>query len=301
MAYTWTKIHDTGPMKLAKPGEVSTYVEVFHVVSDGGVSDPQTQHDVRVLSECPIPKITRFGGTSLYFPQQFVCASVDISHIKGAPHQWLVTVAWETRFGLTCWVKTSRFGSGRLAARFRDGNPLADGTAAWPPTATEQVTGTKLDYMGQPFQIMVPQQRIVVETMFDATALKVSTGSAIPDYQTINSTYAFKRNNAAFLGWAKGKVLFEGCSETGQDDIWRTITWNFLADDWFHLEQRPVLDINGKPITTAGSAWADGTVPLHCANVVWFQPFTGTAALSSLFDSCTSSEIASPTPANVAS
>lgn len=301
MAHSFDLVPVSDTLSASMPGEISTFQQVGIFRSDGLGGSPADSWGVYFASEVPRPKAARLT-TGTAWQKSFVCINTVVKQLPEDGKTWIVTITWATRQNYdACAMKPTRSAGARLVDRWRDGAPPAAGAATWPPTAGDEVSGTKLDVRGTPQRIAVPQQTVIVETFFDATFLRQASGVAWPNYQSINATYAFKRNSAAYLGWDAGKLLFLGCDETGVHDIWRTLTWRFLADEWFHLEQRPRLEANGKVLCADSSTWPDGSTMFHASKVAWYQPYPGTADFREMFDSCTKAQIDNPTPVYVPS
>lgn len=282
-------------LRRGRPGELSTYTKKWLVTSNGGAdaTDVFTCSDDTGL---PRPKYTRLGTSG--YKRTFVCVAVDVDPLKARPYAWHVTATYTSRYSPdACFAKITRSGLERIMDRWRAGS-LVDGDFTWPPSlaGTEEADGDCLDIYGVPKRTKVGQQQIVIEVMYDATELYDTTGSASPDYQTIHDTYRGKRNDAAFMGWDAGKVVFQGCDESGVDDVYRTIAYRFLADDMFHVEQRVVLEPNQRPLIAEPVTWPDTTEILCASKVRWYQPYEDTADFTDMFSACELAAIQNPVP-----
>lgn len=296
MAYTATVIHEgSRELNQQRPGELSTYEDSYAIVWSGAGGRALT--DALGASGLPRPKITR--GLSIQ-GATYVCMARQVAPHPDHPNDYTAKVLMAQRVQDDVpFVKVTRQAGVRLVDQYRRFSALpTDGAASFPPAVGDAVTGQAIDIAGNPaVRFRVPTQAITVEVMYDAAyAAFANSGNSVPDYNAENSTYAFKRNTAAILGWAKGKVLFEGADEATVDDIWRVRTYRFLADDWFHLEQRPALDIDGAPWLNTTATWADGTPVKQVGKVYWHQPYPDLAAFTSLLPAAVLAEVVNPTP-----
>lgn len=85
-------------------------------------------------------------------------------------------------------------------------------------------------------------------------------------------TFRFKRNSAIFLGAAIGRVLYRGASvrRTGLNVY--QVSHSFVDDEFFHLQQTPLSDQNGRPILENGRA----------KRVYFVQPFEDKADFNAI-------------------
>jgi len=293
--FTVVELPTSGSITKMKPGEVSSLSLVSLVQgSTGTTSADLYNYWTQVLFRCP--KTFRWtADTQLY---SYVLAAVEITPVPDAAYKWIVRETFTTRDGCTCLAKVTRSAGARIVDRFRVVTvPTSTTIGAFPPTSSEMIAGTPIDMRGTPQKYPVVTQNIVVETMYEAAYVKSNTSLAWPDYQSIATSAQFKRNSASFLGWNAGQVVFMGMDESPVDDLWRMCTWRFVADNWYHLEQRAAPEANGKVLVADTSTWADGTVMMHASKVLWYQPYPSTFDFMTLFDTCVQNELSNPKPA----
>lgn len=295
MAYTAQKVaKGSEHAQILRPGELSTIRHTYHLNYSG--SGGTAIADALAASGLPLPKVSRLGNV---LGRDFICMAVeDVALVDNHQSKYICQVLFGARtMPDVPYVKVTRVDGVRLVDRWRTGSGFpTDGTAAFPPTAAESVGGTALDIAGTPVvRYRVPTQRITVEVMHDATRLKHDTGTGFHDYNAELSTYAYKRNTNPLLGWPKGKLIYEGGTESPVDDIWRVRSYNFLADDWYHLEQRPDMAPDGSPRLGASATW-DSTTVYQSAKAWWYQPFPSFAALEALLPTGVLSEYDNPGP-----
>lgn len=131
-----------------------------------------------------------------------------------------------------------------------------DGLPAEPPT---DIKGRKLDAGGEPVSWLY--QRISFEI--------TNTLGYVPD-RGIRVQMQGRRNDATFLGFPTGTLLFaDSTVDRVADKIFRC-TWRFVGDQYMHMRQQPQLDDEGSPVLIG-----EGTDPdiVHRARMVyWVQP-----------------------------
>jgi len=152
--------------------------------------------------------------------------------------------------------------------RYRIGATVpTDGDAS----GTADMGGTKVDVNGQPFADVSRQQELQIETLWDASDCLPS----FVDFVAFQNT----RNNAAFLSYPIGSVLYLGPSFTPTHFGWYLLTHRFKYDETYHLVQRPKLDVDGRPFLDG----AAGIVIGHALEVWWFQRYATKTDFSLLF------------------
>ena len=170
MAWTYTEITSSGSRHLMKPGEASTNVNVYLLESSTSATASDASNYWRItLGRCP--KTFRIGVGSEWLT--WVLASLEITPVVDAVSKWIVKETFTSRDGCTCLAKVSRSAGVRIVDQFRRATvPTSTTVGAFPPTTAEAIAGTKVDMRGTPFKYQVHTQNIVVETMYEAAALK---------------------------------------------------------------------------------------------------------------------------------
>tara|TARA_Y100001938_G_scaffold146649_1_gene225966 strand:+ start:209 stop:1024 length:816 start_codon:yes stop_codon:yes gene_type:complete len=130
------------------------------------------------------------------------------------------------------------------------------------PDPDDDIGGTPIDAGGNPTSIMRRRQELVVTETVNSV-----------DFATI-SNFTFKRNNATFLGTGKGSTLYRGASvrRTGVQVF--IIAHSFVHDQFFHMEQQPLIDQNGVAVDKNNDGHAD--------EVYFVQPFPDLADFNAL-------------------
>ena len=121
------------------------------------------------------------------------------------------------------------------------------------PDPDEDIGGTPVDAGGNPTSIMRRRQELVLTE----TVTSVDFGQI--------STFTFARNQRKFLGADIGRVLYRGASVRRTGVSVFTIAHSFVDDEFFHLEQQPLIDQNGIAVDEG----SDG----HADEVYFIQPF----------------------------
>ena len=122
------------------------------------------------------------------------------------------------------------------------------------PDPDDDIGGTPVDAGGIPTSIMRRRQELVL----------TETVTSV-DFANI-SNFTFARNSRKFLGADIGRVLYRGASVRRTGVSVFTIAHSFVDDEFFHLEQQPLIDQNGIAVDTANDGHAD--------EVYFVQPFT---------------------------
>jgi hypothetical protein len=116
------------------------------------------------------------------------------------------------------------------------------------------IGGTKIDVAGRPVSLETVREQITVDL----------TLSYIPDLEKIRQ-YNGSRNRTSFLGIPRGAVVFKGATWSNIAPGKWSVSYEFAADNFYHLIQQPVLDLNtGKPIPAPNG---------QAKFVSWVQPF----------------------------
>jgi len=148
---------------------------------------------------------------------------------------------------------------------YRQLDPANDAAAG-----TSLAASNYVDKNGFPRQFDVPQIVITIQALWDTS----NPDYGYPDL-TVWSPHTNKRNSSAFLGFATGSVLFEGIEVVPEEHEYVRLTWTFIWDGWFHMEQQPELEYDQKPILNATD---------NAETVKWFQPFGSTYAIHQFFE-----------------
>ena len=130
------------------------------------------------------------------------------------------------------------------------------------PDPDEDIGGDPIDAGGNPTSIMRRRQELTLTE----TVTSVDFGKI--------ASLTFKRNSAPFLGAKIGRVLYRGASVRRTGVAVFTIAHSFVDDEYFHLEQQPLIDQNGIAIDKDNDGHAD--------EVYFIQPFRQTADFTTL-------------------
>ena len=296
MASKLTNRPDSDTLAIGAAGEETTFTQVYTFTYDDATL--KTVWDV--LADNLVPKQgQRYvppGTPATTDPRRrFICRSVDARPIPQSPRAWEIRVTWSHRQPqdpTNPYYRITRSTGFRSFAAYRGGAAIwtgvpADGTVPYPPTAW--IGGDKLDTNQQPLTWRIAQQSIQVDITWDRTFNKstdavpgATLGPDPPDEWT--SIYCNTRNNAEFLGWPIGYVTYLGWTASPSPDETMIVSHKFLADDFQHLEQRPLPASGGtgKPALAPGPTWV--TFPIQsAAYVAWYQPYQPLTDFSNLF------------------
>jgi len=164
------------------------------------------------------------------------------------------TVTWST-YWITDWaaatvsyVLPSRTD---YVARLRTTNIYRTGWSVNPSNtnASADIGGTAVSNGTQPVGQAVAQIAMRVSFIADASVNSMLT------VQSFYAGFLDKLNSATFAGFAIGSVLCEGVSVTKKSDAFEfyEVTMEFLADNWWHLEQVCDSDEKGYPKLNNGT------------------------------------------------
>lgn len=130
--------------------------------------------------------------------------------------------------------------------------------ASWttaPPAATDatgaDIGGSSIKQQDQGSTQQVPQIAVRMRIMRDATLASVQAQAA-----TV-STWIGLRNSATFLGFAANTLIIEGVSVVETQDEFYEVVFEMLYDAYYHHEQVPIVDADGKPKRTSAGELAD--------------------------------------------
>lgn len=128
------------------------------------------------------------------------------------------------------------------------GNPL------YSPTDIQgDIGGLKIDVSGRPSRTLTMYESIVVDV----------TVVGVPDVRAIRDTIG-SRNLIPMLGLPTGAVLFRGARWTNIAPGKWQVSYDFLADYFYHLQQQPMMDRLGNPFLTGSN---------NAEYVAWVQPY----------------------------
>ena len=152
----------------------------------------------------------------------------------------------------------------RRVELYRTDEPATAGAAG------TTISGTNYaDKEGKPQHRDVSQVVITVQFLWNTA----ETGVGYPNLAT-GAAETKKRNTAQFIGFPAGSVLFDGISVDPEEDEYVRLTYTFIYDAWYHLEQQPELDPEQRvEVNATGNA----------ETVKWFQPYPNTYDFDELF------------------
>ena len=105
-----------------------------------------------------------------------------------------------------------------------------------------------------------------------------------------------KRNDAIFLGFPIGTLLYQGFQTAPEDNYYR-MSHTFLYDAWYHLEQIPMPNPTGEPILTSGVSIGTPALPiLQVKDVVFLQRYEDLSAFSAILAAADLTALTSPKP-----
>jgi len=132
------------------------------------------------------------------------------------------------------------------------------------------IGGNSIDVAGIPLSSLVYKQEITI----------LITDQFLPNAQAIAAQIG-TRNDASFLNYPLGSVVFAGCNCETIPEVGRnSIEYRFVYDQSFHQIQYPVKGNNGSPILASATA---GTILKGSAEKVFYkQPFKYTSNFSNL-------------------
>jgi len=151
-----------------------------------------------------------------------------------------------------------------------------DGDATTPPTSL--IPGTVVNVMGEPVRNTVVGAAITVEATYNPLAdVQGHWMTTHPSTHDIINQ-ASKRNSATWLNWPAGSVVLLGYERRWLSQQTVQVSWNFLYDGAYHLEQVPFR----RP--TDGGLWLDtlynwgggGNQARGTSKAAWKQPYGAT-------------------------
>lgn len=287
---TWTHIEkpESRRMSLAdRWGESSLELVYLSYWTPSGSGDPFpgqgsliTNMPIRPQQRAPVGV---YGTPPSPLLGSMICRSVSVEPTRERPYAYIVRAQLSTNYfsyndnpwGLE-YCKQTRTATFRTIPIYRRGFTFpANGDVTW-PTGVVDIAGTKVDTNGNPRSFKVTQQSISIEVMVDRTPPVGTTPQYTaldPNWGTLSS-YLNKRNSVAFLGWPIGTVLCSGLTGSLDNEWWR-IQVSFVVDDWFHLEQVPIVNRTGLPVLKPGVTIAGDQIN-QVEKVGFFQPYSDT-------------------------
>lgn len=141
--------------------------------------------------------------------------------------------------------------------------------------ATAGAAGTTISGSNYADKEGKPQHRDVAQVVITVQFLwnTAETGVGYPNLAN-GAAETKKRNTSAWIGFPAGSVLFDGISVDPDEDEYVRLTYTFIYDRWYHLEQQPELDPEQRvELNASGNA----------ETVKWFQPYPNTYDFAELF------------------
>lgn len=190
-------------------------------------------------------------------PGRFICRNIELAPMAAAK-AYKITATYTTLRRLEgqgpVFCEPTMSPSTRNGDIYRLGVSVpTDGDAS----GTADMGGTPIDEAGKPFSWPLRQIEITVDILWDGN-------DCFPAFSDF-ADYTNKRNSATFLGFPAGSLLYLGPSFAPKHFGWYACSHRFLWDQLSHCEQRPKLDIDGRPITDGAGGIG------NAAEVYWFQ------------------------------
>lgn len=300
--WTVTELAESRSYSLSYPGQESFLDLVFLVRWTPASSGDPYPGDQELYDASGLPMVKKrlpsgvYGTDSLL--KSFVCRGVSLEILRDAPYSWRATCRFST-FGYFGddqgrYVQVQRQASLRNAQTWRMNAAMAyNSVSASTGIGTADIGGDKVDLNGNPQTYDVPQMQISMEYLWDRTAPAGSPAGEPPT--STWATYIGKRNNAAYIGCARGTLVYQGFTVSPSYE-WYRIQHQFLWDAHFHLEQFPLPIPTGAPRCLPGATIA-GLVVLQCEKVGFFQRYPGEANFDNILpDAASLAELTAPKP-----
>ena len=279
---------------VSTPGE--SFVTIQYLMTASGAA---SEADIRANAGVPLSRISSSIYSGDGYLKTMVIREVTIEPVRERQNAWIVTHRASTRNAYATdnsngtYCTCTRATVVRSTAMYRK-NPTypTNGTVAFASGA--DIAGDKVDTNGKPKVYDVPQQLVTIETQYDRT-LPSGSPSAEPLWTTYTS-YVGKRNDAIFLGFPIGTLLYQGFQTTPEDNYYR-MSHTFLYDAWYHLEQIPMPNPTGEPILTSGVSIGTPALPiLQVKDVVFLQRYEDLSAFSAILAAADLTALTSPKP-----
>lgn len=254
---------DVGSQQLSVEweGGTQTLVRKFTAIGRESASGTDTWSTQDVLDKLAAEPLEVAVGNSDppddTTPGRFICRGIEMQPLGGT-YAYQITATFTTMRRLDgqgpVFCEPTMSPGQRSIDLYRFGATLpTDGDAS----GTADMGGTAIDEAGKPFSWPIRQIEITIDILWDGN-------DCFPDFASF-ADYTNQRNSAAFLGFPAGSLLYLGPSFAPKHFGWYVCSHRFLWDQFYHCEQRPKLDIDGKPLT-------DGLGGIgNAAEVYWFQ------------------------------
>lgn len=255
MPTTATFTYEVKDVQLAagEYGEESSATRVIHVWRNNGAFYNIDTDSTTAENEAVIPRrgdLLYTSGTGLTW-QQFLRFRGYTVRSLGAGAGAEYTLRYTTRYCLTL------HGAGPtlyyalksgvvFASQNRSIKLYRTGWTTSPPAALDataaDIGGTNVQGGQDAPAFQVSQNRFRVSFEQDSTVTTMQAAAAQL------STYQNYTNSASFMGMAARTVLCEGVHVTPVKDEFYEVAFDFLYDAFFHHEQVPLLDTDGRPL-----------------------------------------------------
>lgn len=284
---------------IGEPGELNILRTVHRVrwEPESGEDEGDYPGDEALIyaTGMPQPRERYMDGSE--WMQHLVCRTTEAARLPTpAIFTVEVTSTWTTlapAFGDFCRVTKSA--GGRSFNLYRTGwdweDVPEDGNPTWP--ATTDMGGDKVDLYGRPRQIIVPQQTITIEVLWDRTR----NDPPEPPFAWLDQ-YVNSRNEEEFLGAGIGTLLYRGYSESRPTNEIGIVQHTFVYDAFQHLEQVVVNNSAGQPFLGSGITLIS-ILQKQVSKVAWFQPYTSLTDFSAdgtILTTGQLAELATPVP-----
>lgn len=274
MASTFTlKLKDES---FGTEGRGTSYCSRLYSVTKtaGGSIDPSVDYgDLLASGQIPAPlspfPVGGFATTSLRDTMRFRGVRELTKREKSKGDMLTMVLRWDTDYiervkagGTVVRVLPSglaRAGTLKYSKLWRLG--WATGPSAASAFPDVEIAGTKVDYGGSPLDGGFPQADAILWWLVDTTQISLASVHAIV------TDYEGKINGVLFCGYPAGLLLCTGFVVNQVREEYHMVQMRMIYDQYFHHEQKPRTDNDGKIKydLTNGKA----------KEVVWARPFEG--------------------------
>ena len=282
------------------PGESS--ITLQYLLTWNNASTTPAESQILQAAGAPPSRISSTLTTGDSYLKTMVIREVAIEPVRERQNAWIVTHRATTRNGYFLkqageYCSCTRATVVRSTAMYRQSPTFpANGTVAF--ASAPDIGGDKVDTNGKPKVYDVAQQLVTIETQYDRT-LTAASPAAEPLW-SLYTSYVGNRNNALFLGFPAGTLLYQGFQTAPEDNYYR-MSHTFLYDAWYHLEQIPAPNPTGEPILVSGISIGTPPLPiLQVKDVVFLQRYNTTSAFSSILSAADLAALTSPQPLAIA-